>query len=179
VFGSRIDSRARANALKKKIPRDSDAPARSGYERALGLLARREHSARELKAKLAARGHAGEESVEAIERLRQQDYQSDERFAGSVARQRSAQGYGPRRIHSELKSHGLANAVVKGAIAALDADWIAIAASQLRRRHGDEPAASREERASRAGFLLRRGFDPATVRAVTRAEVDDPGEELD
>jgi hypothetical protein len=26
---------------------------------------------------------------------------------------------------------------------------------------------------------LRRGFDPATVRAVTRAEVDDPGEEFD
>ena len=164
--------------MKKKSQRGTISP-RSGYERGLGLLARREHSARELKAKLSARGHAADEANGAIERLQQQDYQSDTRFAASVARQRSSQGYGPRRIQAELRSHGLADATIRAVIEELQVDWIASAAAQLRRRHGTRAALEATERAARAAFLLRRGFDPATVRAVTRAEVDDPGEELD
>ena len=165
-------------AVKKKS-QDGSVPTRSGYERGLGLLARREHSARELKAKLSARGHAGDEARDAIERLQQQEYQSDARFAVSVARQRSSQGYGPRRILAELRSHGLADATIRAVIEELQVDWAAIAAAQLRRRHGARAPLEAAERAERAAFLLRRGFDPATVRAVTRAEVDDPGEELD
>jgi len=163
----------------KKKSQGGTIPPRSGYERGLGLLARREHSARELKAKLSARGHAADEANGAIERLQQQDYQSDTRFAASVARQRSSQGYGPRRIQAELRSHGLADATIRAVIEELQVDWIASAAAQLRRRHGARAALEAAERAARAAFLLRRGFDPATVRAVTRAEVDDPGEELD
>ena len=54
-----------------------------------------------------------------------------------------------------------------------------LAARQLKRRFGSKVAADRDERARRAQFLLRRGFDPATVRAAARAEIDDPGEEFD
>ena len=165
--------------MKKKGRPGTEGAPRSGYDRALGLLARREHSARELRTKLAARGHATDEAGDAVDRLQQQDYQNDARFAASIARQRSSQGYGPRRIRAELKSHGLAEAAIREAIAALDGDWNAAAAAQLRRRYGAKAPADRGERAARAGFLLRRGFDPATVRAVTHAEVDDPGEELD
>jgi regulatory protein len=163
-------------ALMKKKPREGSA--RSGYERGIGLLARREHSARELKAKLTARGHARDEASEAVERLQQQEYQSDTRFAASVARQRSGQGYGPRRIQAELRSHGLADAAIRVVIEELQVDWNALAATQLRRRHGGRSLTDTAERAACAAFLLRRGFDPATVRAVTRAEVDDPGEEV-
>ena len=53
------------------MPRKPKADARSVHDKALGLLARREHSARELKSKLAARGHDAAESAEAIERLRE------------------------------------------------------------------------------------------------------------
>ena len=165
--------------MRKKRERRADGAGRSGYERAVGLLARREHSARELKTKLARRGHGADEAGDAIERLQQQDYQNDARFAAGIARQRSVQGYGPRRIRAELKSHGLAEAAIREAIALLDGDWDAAAAAQLRRRYGAKAPADRDERSARAGFLLRRGFDPATVRAVTHAEVDDPGEELD
>lgn len=165
--------------MKQKDRRTGDGATRSGYDRALGLLARREHSARELQTKLARRGHADGEAGDAIERLQQQGYQDDARFAASIARQRSAQGYGPRRIRAELKSHGLAEPAIREVFIALDADWEAIAAAQLRRRYGTKAPSDRAERAVRAGFLLRRGFDPATVRAVTQAEVDDPGEELD
>ena len=152
---------------------------RDAYSRGLGLLTRREHSARELKAKLTRKGHAKDEISDAIGRLRDKSYQSDDRFGASIARSRAAQGYGPARIRAELKSHGLSDAAVRAAIAAIDADWLATAAAQLKRRFGAKPAGDREERGRRAQFLLRRGFDPATVRAVTRAEIDDPGEEFD
>jgi regulatory protein len=152
---------------------------RDAYASGLGLLARREHSSRELKSKLARRGHEKEDIGKAVGRLIDRSYQSDERFAASTARTRVSQGYGPARIRAELKSHGVAEAAIRAAIAAADADWPALATVQLRRRFGRSAAADMAERARRAQFLLRRGFDPATVRAVTRAEVDDPGEEFD
>jgi regulatory protein len=153
---------------KRKPGADADA-----YTRGLGLLSRREHSARELEAKLARKGHAKDEIGTAVARLREKRYQSDDRFGISIARARVAQGYGPARIRAELKSHGLSDAAVRAAIEATEADWPAVAAAQLRRRFGGRPPEDGEERGSRARFLLRRGFDPATVRAVTRADVDD------
>jgi regulatory protein len=64
-------------------------------------------------------------------------------------------------------------------LADLDVDWQVIASVQLRKRFGGGAAADRIERGKRADFLLRRGFDAATVRAVTRADVVDPGPEVD
>lgn len=157
----------------------TDAPARPAYSRGLDLLARREHSARELKTKLAARGHAKGEIGEAVDRLKDQRYQSDERFGQNLARSRAAHGYGPRRIEAELKSHGLSAAAIREALDACDADWRSSALAQLRKRFGRGEATDPAERTRRAQFLLRRGFDPATVRAATRAEVEDPGEEFD
>ena len=160
--------------------RSSDKPPkRNAYEQAIGLLARREHSARELKTKLRGAGRTGEEAEQAIGRLREQRYQDDERFAASLARRRAAQGYGPLRIQAELKSHGLGDAAIRIAIAAADADWVASASAQLRRHAGSTPPADAAERAKRAAFLLRRGFDAATVRAVTRAETGGPDLGLD
>ena len=159
-------------------PGDKAAPA-DAYARGLGLLGRREHSARELKAKLSRKGHDKQEITSAIGQLRDKSYQSDDRFGISIARTRVAQGYGPARIRAELRSHGLADAAIVAAIAAADADFAVLAVAQLKRRFGAKPACDREERDRRAQFLLRRGFDPATVRAATRAEIDDPGEEFD
>ena len=160
-------------------PRKPKQDTRSVYDKALGLLARREHSARELATKLALRGHAAGEAAPAIDRLKDQHYQSDDRFAASLAHRRAAQGYGPRRIEAELKSHRLGDATIGAAIGDLDIDWIASAASQLRRQPVAGVQPDPAERARRAAFLLRRGFDPATVRAVTRAAPDDPGTEFD
>lgn len=148
------------------------------YDKALSLLARREHSQRELKRKLALHGHDAEEADVAIDRLKDQSLQSDERFAASVARHRSAHGYGPVRIRAELKAQGVDDAAIRSALVELDADWPVIAAAQLRRRAGGRTADA-AERARRAQFLLRRGFDAATVSAVTRAATDDPEPDLD
>ncbi len=151
----------------------------SAYNKALGLLVRREQSARELKAKLDRSGFSRDESASAIEALTKQAYQSDERFAELLARSRAANGYGPRRIFAELKSHGISDAEISAAINALDCDWRDLARRQLQRHYGRKPLTDIKERGRRAAFLLRRGFDAATVSALTRADIGDPGDEFD
>lgn len=151
----------------------------SAYGKAIGMLARREHSQRELKTKLALGGYAKDEAADAVAALEASEYQSDTRFAGSLARSRAANGYGPRRIFAELKSHGVADVEIAAAIGEIDADWRDLARRQLERHYGCRPTNDHKERAKRAAFLLRRGFDSATVSALTRADLGDPGDEFD
>ena len=163
----------------------SDKPTKSAkekpnaYSKALGLLVRREQSARELKAKLDRSGYSADESAVAIDALKSQEYQSDARFAELLARSRAANGYGPRRIFAELKSHGVNDAEIGAAIDALECDWRDLGRRQLQRHFGRKPATDVKERSRRAAFLLRRGFDAATVSVLTRADIGDPGDECD
>ncbi len=153
-----------------------DPGDRSAYDRALGMLARREYSQRELRARLEHAGCDEEESEVAIGRLHDQNYQDDDRFGEMIVRARLAQGYGPARIQAELRSHGLTDAAIRALIGGADADWEALAATQLRKKYGSRPAADHAERGKRAAFLLRRGFSAATVRIVTHSEIGDPGD---
>lgn len=147
-------------------------PTRTAYDKALGLLARREHSRRELKQKLERGGFARDESAVALERLGDQGYQDDDRFAASLFRSRAGQGYGPARIRAELRSQGVSDATIRELMENTEIDWHDLAASQLRRRYGG-PSADPAERARRAQFLLRRGFAAATVRGLTHADAED------
>ncbi len=147
---------------------------RSAYDRALGMLARREYSQRELRTRLE---HAGcDESVaeSALKTLRAQHCQDDHRFGEMIVRARVGQGYGPDRIRAELRSHGLTDAAIRALIDAAKADWDALARTQLRKKYGGRPAADHAERGKRAAFLVRRGFAAATVRIVTHSDVETP-----
>lgn len=161
----------------KRRNEDSGKSRPSAYEKALGLLARREQSRRELRRKLDQGGYAGSEADAALTRLANQHYQDDERFAGVLLRNRAAQGYGPLRIRMELKTHGLSDAAIRRLLDEAGVDWNASAAAQLRRHYGGRPATDRAEQGKRAQFLLRRGFAAATVRYATHAEVDEADEE--
>ena len=140
----------------------------SAYEKALTLLARREHSARQLKSKLARKGLDAAESASALADLQAKDFQNDARFGEMLVRSRIAQGYGPRWIIAELKTHGIAEAKARALIDAADPDWPTLIRELVRRRYGAKPE-NLAERVKRANFLLRRGFDAATVQSVTRA----------
>jgi regulatory protein len=147
---------ARRSSDKQNVP--------SAYEKALGLLARREHSARELKAKLAQRGFDADENVAALERLQSRDFQNDARFGEMLVRSRIEGGYGPRWIVAELRTHGIGDEEAATLMAAAEPDWPGLVRRQLRRRYGGKPAATLAERSKRAAFLLRRGFDASTVK---------------
>ena len=161
-------------AMKRRPgPDDPARPKRSAYDKALGLLARREHSRKELKTKLRLGGYEGDEAHAAIDRLGEQHYQDDDRFAEVLLRSRIAQGHGPVRLRIELKSHGLADARIRELLDEAEVDWDASATAQLRRRYGSAGTNDPAERVRRAQFLLRRGFVAATVRRVTHADVDE------
>jgi len=153
----------------------------AAYEKAVSLLARREHSARELKSKLERKGLDADDSAKALAQLQAKDFQSDARFGEMLVRSRIAQGYGPRWIAAELRTHGIAGGAAQALLDAAEPDWRALIRQQLRRRYGAKPAASLAERSKRAAFLLRRGFDAATVQSVTRTEgvLDESAEESD
>lgn len=149
---------------------------RSAYDRALGMLARREYSQRELRTRLERAGCDEAESQVALGKLQQQNYQDDRRFGEMLVRTRVAQGYGPVRIRVELRTHGLVDAAIDGLIDGAEADWTQLATAQLRKKYGARPAADHVERAKRGAFLLRRGFAADTVRIVTRSEASDPSD---
>lgn len=155
---------------------DQGTRDRDAYDRALGMLARREYSQRELRTRLEHAGCDEAESETALKKLREQEYQDDARFGEMIVRARVGQGYGPARIQAELRSHGLADVAIRALIDAANADWEGLALVQLRKKYGSKSAADHAERGKRAAFLLRRGFSAATVRIVTHSEVGDSGD---
>jgi regulatory protein len=153
----------------------TDRPARrpkpepSAYQRALGLLVRREHSRRELGSKLRARGAEPEEAAAALDTLARQDFQNDARFAEALARTRAASGQGPIRIRAELGMHGLDRETVEAALAACERDWLAVAGALVARRFQGKVIGDPAVRRRAVDFLLRRGFDQRTALAAVRA----------
>lgn len=134
---------------------------------AIRLLARREHSRRELAERLAAKGHAPETIAECLDDLAEQGLQSDDRFAESFLRSRILRGQGPLKIRVELERRGLDGEAIRHAFAeseqAGEGDWFALAGEALARRFTG-PGESPRERARRERFLASRGFDFDQVR---------------
>jgi regulatory protein len=127
---------------------------------AMNLLARREHSRRELKQKLRRR-FDDEALVDAeLQRLAEKNLQSDERFAESFVRQRAGRGYGLLRVRQGMREKGLGDSEISLAIDAADIDWRTLAAEVYRKKYGDLPAADLKEKARRARFMQYRGFSP-------------------
>lgn len=165
------DNESRRQARRKSRPEPTPA------QRALGLLVRREHSRRELRRKLAARGVAEDDAEKAVERMRAEGWQDDTRFAISLARSRAGAGYGPVRIRQELEMHDLDAGAVESAFEALadegGNDWPARARAIIERRYGSLEEADRSRRHKAAEYLLRRGFDVETARRATGFMPDD------
>jgi regulatory protein len=158
--------------LKSKPDKPSNTP--DAYRQAMGLLVRREHSRRELRRKLDARGADASDAEAALERLTVQGYQDDARFAEMLVRTRINGGYGPLHIRAELGTHGIAGDTVSAVLAEADPDWPSLAADALRRRYGGRPARDRAEALKRAHFLQRRGFDSTSIRQATQPIVEAP-----
>lgn len=152
-----------------RAPPDADEARRY----ALRALGRREHGARELAHKLARTGLAEAEADSIVETLAADGWQSDTRFSELLIRSRVAQGYGPLRIRAELAAKGVDEALISGALSAVEFDW-AVRLRQLYTRRYPEAPASAKERASRYRFLAGRGFTSEQIRsALKTSEFDE------
>jgi len=133
-------------------------------DRALGLLARREHARAELARKLAERGFAAAAVAEVTSALAAEGLVSDARFAAAFVRERIERGWGPLRIRRDLEARGAEPDAVERALAEADADWVRRAALARARRFGEAAPGDYPEWARQARFLERRGFTREQIR---------------
>ena len=140
-------------------------------ERALRLLARREHSRSELAAKLRAHDPPGDELEALLEDLSKRKLLSDERYAESRAHVLSRK-FGASRIAHELRAKGLDKGLAERAVAASRATEVERAKAVWLRKFRAAPA-TREERAKQMRFLQSRGFSFDAIRAVVRGADED------
>ena len=126
-------------------------------ERAMNLLARREHSVAELVTKLSA-DFEYDEIIAGISKLTKANLQSDQRFAENYLRYRSQRGFGYQKIRQELKERGVDAELISEALAESDIDWFALAAGVRCKRFGEQQPEDFKERAKQQRFLQYRGF---------------------
>ncbi|MEM6583066.1 MAG: regulatory protein RecX [Pseudomonadota bacterium] len=125
---------------------------------AMNLLARREHSLAELREKLRKRFSNEREIERQLIRLKEERLQSDERYAESYVRMRTAKGYGPRRVTHELEQKQVSVAHIAQAFEINEVDWTDLARQALVKRFGNSAAHDIKEKARRQRFLEYRGF---------------------
>jgi len=140
---------------------------------ALDLLARREHSRRELERKLGARGFPDEMIASTLDALEQSGELAAARFTESFIRARAAKGQGPARIRAELAERGIDREQAAELLRAAGIDWTAVASSVRDKRFGARRPTDFKERARQARFLEYRGFDRDQVGSALRSG-DDP-----
>jgi regulatory protein len=146
-------------------------------EYAVGMLARRMRTERELRRLMQVRaveGAEGERAMDAvIVRLKELNYLSDTRFAADYTRLRmEGEKLGRRRVQQDLAARGVASETVGAAVgeAYEGVDEVALAREYIARKRMKRPEGEKKEKESaRAmGRLLRAGFSVGTVWKVLR-----------
>ena len=147
-------------------------------QRALRLLALREHARAELKRKLAphaeASGHSEEQLEALLDDLVARRLLSDARYAEMRVSVRGNR-YGNARLAQELRRAGVPPETAGEALAAAG-DEMARAQSVWARKFATLPTDA-SERARQIRFLMSRGFSSDTIRRVLRGEAAEEREE--
>lgn len=136
-------------------------------EKALRLLARRDHSRAELARKLREDGDA-DEIAALLTRFEECGLLSDSRFAGQFVSSRATR-FGTRRLQYDLKQRGVADADVADALAAVGDDETARARAVWARKFDARPADAKSW-AKQARFLQSRGFSADSIHKVLREQ---------
>ena len=139
-------------------------------ERALRLLARREHARVELARKLAPYAESGEALEALLDDLTARRLLSDERYVEMRLNARAAR-FGNARLAYELRTQGVSEELLAAALAEND-DELVRARAVWQRKFGEQPRDA-GERARQMRFLLSRGFSGETVRRVLRGDFED------
>jgi len=126
-------------------------------ERALKYLVRREHSAWELRIKLA--NHGPSDAVEqVIGQLQSHGQQCDTRFAEMLCRSRFNRGKGPARLLHELREHRIEDEIISATMLEYEDRWTELANRVRSKKFGEAAPSSLQEWSKQARFLQQRGF---------------------
>jgi regulatory protein len=132
---------------------------------ALRLLARREHTRAELQRRLTDSDNAEEVSA-LLDQLEASGLLSDARFAESYLASKASR-FGSSRLRHELRTRGVATALIDQALATPAQDELERAREVWRRKFETAPADAREY-AKQLRFLQSRGFSTDTFRCLLK-----------
>ncbi len=136
-------------------------------ERALAMLARREHGRAELARKLAAHAESAEQIEALLDQLAARGWLSEQRFAESRATV-LARKFGSRKIEYDLRSRGVAAEVVERTVDEARAQELENCRTAWQKKFGALPPDA-AERGRQMRFLAGRGFSAEAVRQVLKA----------
>jgi regulatory protein len=135
-------------------------------ESCLRLLARREHSQKELLNKLLVKGLDKDDILAVIDELAQQGWQSDSRYAESYTRHRIQKGYGPIFIAYELRKNGIDAVNFEDIMQKMADSWMELLEQVYIKKYGHDLLLDRNEWAKRSRFLMQRGFSGTMISAL-------------
>jgi regulatory protein len=135
---------------------------RRALTRAARALARRDHSAASLRAKLARAGISEPVQGEALEVLARAGYVDDERFARDRAAHLASRGYGDEWIRADLDGQGVGAEAVEAALEALAPE------AERARHEGDRLGGG----VLAARTLARRGFAEDSLERLVAQDPD-------
>jgi len=138
--------------LKAKSP-----PKDTARERAIHLLARREHSRHELSQKLIQKGFSPSDIENALDSLEERGWLSDRRFTESWIRHRIHGGYGWYRIRAELQEKGVHSDIVQEVYEEQTINWSELAIQVWQKKYRSLPN-DWNEKAKQMRFMQYRGF---------------------
>ena len=152
---------------------------KSCHERALGLLAVRPRSRRELERRLLQAGFEPDEVADVLDRLERVGLIDDEAFARQVAEHAfGVRRAGARAVADALAAKGVARSTVEAVLAEAPNDEesraVELGTSRAQRMKGVETARAFGRLSS---FLMRRGYGPEVARRAARRALDLPGSE--
>ena len=136
--------------------------------KAMDLLARREHSEHELRQKLKSRDYDVDSIDAVLQGLKQDHLLSDARFAEAYVNHRFNAGVGPVKIRHELRQKGITDALADEFLEPLCDRWDQLMMLQRVRKYGETIPAGYAERMKQARFLQNRGFSPESVMRLFR-----------
>ncbi|MEH6504263.1 MAG: regulatory protein RecX [Cycloclasticus sp.] len=120
------------------------------------MLARREHSQRELTQKLTEKSFEKADIEELLNEFVALNWQSDQRFAENYSRSRLRNGYGPIRIQHELRERGI-ELEIDEVFEELP-DWQVLLSDLHDKKYGPLAPTDMKERAKRTRFFQHKGF---------------------
>ena len=131
-------------------------------ERALGLLARREHSRVELARKLETAGFDREEIGILLDAFEAKNWLSDQRFAESYVADHRARA-GSVKLAYDLRQRGVPDSIIENVLSDNRDSELERAREVWKKKFGAPPADA-GDKAKQFRFMQSRGFTPEVIR---------------
>lgn len=164
-----------SQAVAQNSKRKSSRSQKTLLMRGIDYLSRREHSAYELRSKLAPYAESEDELERTLDRLQKENWQNDERFVRNFTQAKQGR-WGSTKVLHELQRHQL------------DSESLDEVREQLRETEYDRalevyqrkfrtPLSTADdyqrEYAKRVRFMMSRGFNAEVVRKILKAPYSD------